>query len=453
MVSGALFEYTSGRWVYNEDMRLVERYLAFNVDELKKVVANAVDRPASDIERVHKLAEGGFNWIFELTTKDGLGILARLPYPSTSPRCLAVAGEVATMDFVRTQGIPTPRILGYSFDENAVGSEYIILKKLPGRPLGDAWFELSEQERLQVLKPETHTVAIPGAHARFCVGPYAAHRWWFGEHGILSLIEGRELAWIHKFGRHRYPFHRQHREAFRYEKQDLKVHANSLESYLQVAPYLVPTDLELHSPVLRHPDVQLNNIFVSADYKVTSLIDWQHAIVLPKSLAAGIPNSFQNYNDPESSFFSPPHLRADIDSHNDHEHILRRRAFDYAGEPWEGLNTPLQYDLAQISQHWDEFSPTGADGTKAPCPVSFIKDEADQIDALDDSHRDADGDVEHINDLLGIGSDSWTPHERFDDAKRKAAEIREQALASADDDPWLREMSERHWPFDDFDKE
>jgi len=56
------------------------------------------------------------------------------------PWRLAVASEVATMDFVRAHGIPTPRILGYAIDENPVGSEYILMEKLPGRPIGDAWF-------------------------------------------------------------------------------------------------------------------------------------------------------------------------------------------------------------------------------------------------------------------------------------------------------------------------
>jgi hypothetical protein len=87
------------------------------------------------------------------------------------------------------------------------------------------------------------------------------------------------------------------------------------------------------------------------------------------------------------------------------------------------------------------------------CPVSFSKEETERIDALDDSHRDADLDVENINKMLEVASDGWTTNDRYDSAKAKAAEIKEQALASADDDPWLREMSERHWPWDDYDEE
>lgn len=62
----------------------------------------------------------------------------------------------------------------------------------------------------------------------------------------------------------------------------------------------MPTDPELSLPVLRHRDNHPNNIFISEDHRVISLIDWQHAIALPSFLAAKIPNFFQNYTDAES---------------------------------------------------------------------------------------------------------------------------------------------------------
>ncbi|KAF1348371.1 kinase-like protein [Lizonia empirigonia] len=525
-----LFEYTSGRWIYNENKRLSERYLTFHVNELMKAAATSINKPESDVKSIQKLAEGGLNKIFEISMRDGTSVLARMPYPSTLPRRLAVASEVATMDFVRAHGVPTPQILGYAINENPVGSEYILMEKLPGRPIGDAWFSLSEPQRLQVLhdivklesklfgiqlpasgsiyyardlEPDTPRVGIPEVDGQFCVGPYTALRWWFDKRENLKIDRGphvgtlralqapaeKELTWIREHGKPRYPFRRQYREAFHYKKQDPMVHAELLERYLRVAPHLIPTSPELNFPVLRHPDIQPNNIFISKDYRVTSLIDWQHATALPTFLAAGIPNSFQNYGDAESRSFTPPRLPVDLDSLGEFERaqareefrrrqvhffylgftqrfnqrhwraleeetdLLRRRIFDHAGEPWEGVNTALQYDLVQVSQSWDKIVHLDNDGTALTCPVSFTQKEAERIDALDDSHRDADGDVEQINELLGIASDGWTLNERFESAMSKSAEIREQALASADDDPWLREMSERHWPFDNYDED
>jgi hypothetical protein len=202
---------------YNESLRLSERRLIFNVNELTKAAADSVNKPESDVKSIQKLAEGGFNRIFEITMTDGTSVLARMPYPSTLPRRLAVASEVATMDFVRAHGVPTPRILGYAINENPVGSEYILMEKLPGRPIGDAWFDLSEPQRLQILhdivklesklfniplpasgsiyyardlEPDISRVGIPEVDGQFCVGPYAGLRWWFGKRESLEIDRG-----------------------------------------------------------------------------------------------------------------------------------------------------------------------------------------------------------------------------------------------------------------------
>jgi hypothetical protein len=81
-----------------------------------------------------------------------------------------------------------------------------------------------------------------------CIGPYAALRWWFGERGDLDIDRGprkctqdqyicmlltyldddpclvlktaaaKELAWIRAYGKPRFPFEREYREAFDYKK-------------------------------------------------------------------------------------------------------------------------------------------------------------------------------------------------------------------------------------------
>lgn len=210
-----------------------------------------------------------------------------------------------------------------------------------------------------------------------------------------------------------------------------------------MAPFLVPTDPELRAPVLRHPDLQPNNIFISDDYRITSLIDWQHAMVLSAYLGAGIPKSFQNYNDPESQSFTPPQLPADLQSMEEaecakalenfrrrHVHffylgftqrlnpqhwraleqdldIFKRRILDHAGDPWEGLNTALQLDLVRISQLWPRIASTSEDPT-AECPVSLTKEEAERIDGLDDAHREADADIAQLKRV------SWSDVGRVD---------------------------------------
>ena len=207
---------------------MVERRLVFNVSELKKAAAKALNRPASDVYAIEKIAEGGFNRILEVTMNDGSSILARLPYLSTLPRRLAVASEVATLDFLRTNRTSVPRVLGYSTGENAVGVEYMLMERLPGKPLSDVWVSLAEEERCHILHkivlmetklfanrfpacgslyysrdlpPNSHRIDLPGSSSGLCMGPYASTRWWYRERGDLDIDRGprKSFPLIHKF--------------------------------------------------------------------------------------------------------------------------------------------------------------------------------------------------------------------------------------------------------------
>ncbi|KAJ5389122.1 uncharacterized protein N7496_000190 [Penicillium cataractarum] len=107
-----LFEYTSGRWIYNDALRHLERRRAFNVPELKRLAALAVHQKEDDIVSFEKLAEGGFNRTFLITMRDRFQLFARIPYPVTEPKFLVVASEVASLDFLRSHGIPVPKVFG-----------------------------------------------------------------------------------------------------------------------------------------------------------------------------------------------------------------------------------------------------------------------------------------------------------------------------------------------------
>ena len=213
----------SGRDRYNEPLRLKERILHFDVAELKKAAAAAVSKDAASVQSFHKLAEGGFNRVFELTI-DGLQVIARLPYPSTYPKHFSVASEVATMDLVRSYGVPVPKVLDYSTTcNNAVGAEYIIMEKVNGRDLGDIWYELSEKERIkvvvQVVKVESvlFSISLPGCGSiyykrdlengteavniaagegagksagQLCIGPDVAQKWWYDKRDQLPVSRG-----------------------------------------------------------------------------------------------------------------------------------------------------------------------------------------------------------------------------------------------------------------------
>ena len=263
----------------------------------------------------------------------------------------------------------------------------------------------------------------------------------------------------------------------------------NLERYIQIALQLVPTEKWLQRPTLRHPDLNPNNIFISEDFEIVSIIDWQHSNILPLFLQAAIPAHFQNYGDPESEELRQPQLPQDIDemeeedrnkdlelyrrrhlhfyyigatAKNNNQHfealmhdggLLRRKIFQHAGEPWEGNNIPLKGDLIQVAQDWPAttISRAGDDGNPSPCPISFTDSEIETTMQAVMKQEEADSQMEILRNAIGINVDGWTSHEGYEQAVLGAAEMKRQAVGYADSE-FEREMTLRHWPFEDHDE-
>ncbi|EFQ99340.1 protein kinase subdomain-containing protein [Nannizzia gypsea CBS 118893] len=542
-----LFEYTSGRWIYNESLRLAERSLAFNVQELKRLAAASVNRHESDIKSFKKLAEGGFNRVFEVTMKgDDTQILARLPYHSTVPRRLAVASEVATLGLLHCHDIPVPRVLGYSADpDNSVGAEYILMDRVDGTLIGDSWYTLSDKQRLKVLmglvqlEARLFAIQLPAAGSIYyrrdlpsnlkkaavylsrgadapevpeiCVGPDVSLAWWHAERSLLSdinrgphpdavqcmeAVAKKELAWLKLHAKPRYPFERAYREATSYRKSAPEEYVETLEKYLKIAPFLIPKDKSLHRPILRHPDLQPNNIFVNRDFDIVGLIDWQHCSALPLFLAAGIPKYIQNYQDEESLRFIPPKLPDNLDEMGPYErsaaleqfrrrHLhfyylgftqrfnpchfnaldsdpsqrLKQKTYTHASYPWEGNNAQLKADLIRVTQNWNTIVTCGdnqrvGNGSECipQCPVTFNPVEAQEVLGIEKEYEDMDTELSRIRDAIGVSVDGWTSNETFDDSVAREKVFKDMAIASVSDSKYDQEMTEKHWPFDDFDE-
>jgi aminoglycoside phosphotransferase (APT) family kinase protein len=72
---------------------------------------------------------------------------ARIPYLVTVPKYHAVASKVATMEFLRSSGLPIPQVYGYSpVSDIAAKTEYIFMEFVRGRKLIDVWLELREPD-------------------------------------------------------------------------------------------------------------------------------------------------------------------------------------------------------------------------------------------------------------------------------------------------------------------
>ncbi|KAF7370219.1 Protein kinase subdomain-containing protein PKL CAK Fmp29 [Mycena sanguinolenta] len=304
-----------------------------------------------------KLGEGGFNRTFLITMRANFQMVARIPYLPmvTFPEKLVVASEVATMDLLRSSGLPIPKVYGYSAStDNEAETEYILMEFVQGTNLSDLWFDLGEKDIISLsqqfaeleskmmsvafpaggslyysreLEKITGSPGIPLKDERFCVGPDTSQPLWDGRRAHLDVNRGpyqtaeaalvsgalKELAFLKQFGRPLLPFHRARREAYQYKPQPPSDPIENLERYLLIAPSLMPRDTALSDFRIRHPDLQSGNIIVNSNLHIVGLIDWQHTSILPLFLAAGIPERLDNLHDPVSRSMVQPSLPENFD--------------------------------------------------------------------------------------------------------------------------------------------
>jgi hypothetical protein len=179
---------------WNEELRLAERRRLFNVKELANLAAAAVQRSPVDLVKFEKLAEGGFNRTFLLSMRDGFQMVARIPYPMTEPKHLLVASEVATMGYLRSHGIPTPEIYGYSTSpRNPAGAEYIFMElesrlfSLTFPASGSLYYSRDLDAARDTIEM---TSELPSKNGPFCIGPDTTLALWYGNRLNLDTFRG-----------------------------------------------------------------------------------------------------------------------------------------------------------------------------------------------------------------------------------------------------------------------
>ncbi|KAK2732004.1 Phosphotransferase enzyme [Myotisia sp. PD_48] len=336
------YSYTSGRFLYNEDIRLRERHVEFNVAALKEVVSRHTG--GGRVMNFRKLSEGGFNRVFLVTLENDLRVVVKIPYHIYVPKKYATASEVATLSFLRSKGVPVPQIYGWSAtSDNPIGVEYIVMSLASGICLDTKWFDMTKKQQLTVatgivdiekilfnipfgaigslyfkkdIPPELRAdLYAPGTKDPagdsdvFCIGPITDYMFWYGKRAefwsdngpwkyprqYLEAIGKRELEWTRKYGKplgREFPYNMLITGITPPEK-----YSDLLNKYMALVPYLLPqnpTDPD-NQPTIRHPDLTPGNVFFSAEnFEISCIIDWQHAVITPLLLAAGHPKMFEN---------------------------------------------------------------------------------------------------------------------------------------------------------------
>lgn len=271
-------------------------------------------------------------------------------------------------------------------------------------------------------------------------------------------------------------------------------HISDLSDYLTLVPHLdFKAGASLHRPVMRHPDLQQNNILMSDTNEIVGLIDWQHSTVLPMGLAAGMPKHFQNYGDPDSESLREPQLdlpsnydsllpseqasirettrkrlvlflyaaitqrlnKEHYDAIFDHSTILRQRLLQSAGMPWEGDLATLRAEMIRTIQNWPELaaadSLAGESKTCSEPPIEYSDKIVQETLDLDAQQKEADVAMEEMRDILGVDIFGWVPNDNYGAAKEMAGVMKAKMLEMAETPRVLSEV-EDHFPFDDFDE-
>ncbi len=250
-----------------------------------------------------------------------------------------------------------------------------------------------------------------------------------------------------------------------------------LETVCAITPHLVPRSADQCLPLLWHPDLHEGNIFISNEGKVTSLIDWQDANVLPLFLTLRNPQ-FLDLADDAQLFELPkglkemsPSVRSEIwERFNksmlqgyylahfrenlpaaaavyDDKQInpLRRQLGNYArtSDGYDAGALMLRNTLLQIRQKWAQFA--GDDGTEnaLPCPIHFGDDELEKH--YEDGRRlNGFRDILEASDIrTTFPLEGWVPVDLFDEWKDGLKKVIREVMESLGNQEERKEFQER----------
>ncbi|KAF2206699.1 hypothetical protein CERZMDRAFT_52602 [Cercospora zeae-maydis SCOH1-5] len=354
------FNFTRGRFVTNEQHELSQRHRTFNVTELARHAAHAVQ--ADRCLRIKKYPDGMYNRVLLLSMDNGKEVVAKIPNPNSGQPHFTTASEVATMEFAReVLRTPVPEVYAWSSraQETLVGSEFILMEKINGMELENFFPGMKIQDRLEVVKAiatyqkswasvsfmqfgSLYFPADVGESARlplnyldhegrqvndprFVVGPSTGREMfddgranikfdrgpWKSLEDYHAAIGKREMACVQHISQLPPSPVSLHGPGLYQPTREKKVKA--LQTYLKLFKYLLPTDRCLRSANIWHGDLHAGNIFVNPanPTQIVGLIDWQSTELSPLYFQARQPH-FIDHEGPATHGLERPSLPPDF---------------------------------------------------------------------------------------------------------------------------------------------
>ncbi|KAG6819122.1 hypothetical protein H0H93_015163 [Arthromyces matolae] len=378
-LQAVLFEFQSGRWLYNEREQQACRYMKWDLDNLITRACTVLE--AKEAVRLEKLPEGSYNRAFLIAFDNDKEAILRIPCPLAGPSGPVTASEVATMEFAReVLGIPVPNVLDWSSDPgNPVGHPYLLMDNISGiglgerglldsaagkalfddcmsieksfekvrfSQLGSLYFTQDVSAELQA-RPlfaddmDLSTETLRKAASKYRIGPLVDRQWYRGERAAMTVDRGPwpdfvsyflaginlELAWLEDPGSKSQPFRRT-------AMQSPQFNRSVLEMCAKVIPLSLPDDKYM-APTLWHPDFDRANLLVPplGEAHIQAVIDWQHAMIGPYAFQAGFPAALiydGDMSEFERDFMGLPLLPEDLDQRTTEERIAIQTRHRYA---------------------------------------------------------------------------------------------------------------------------
>jgi hypothetical protein len=216
-------------------------------------------------------------------------------------------------------------------------------------------------------------------------------------------------------------------------------------------------------------DLHLANIFIKSEKQpsITAIIDWQGAEILPLSLTARFPRMLDyDIGEEPVTVDMPPELDSlDPVAKANREDVMVKKywlaktikinpqmaaalrepihkllipLWIESGRTWTGELASFRHDLIEFVDTYEN------------CPVSFSQEERSHHKEEVEEYNDKIIALKKLREALGVSSEGWVSHERYDTVMQVNEELkREIAEEASNGDEELRQDWERWWPFSD----
>lgn len=282
------------------------------IDIIKDIACKVLDE--SHRCTVEFYAQGAFNKLYLIRCNKG-EFMMRVSLP-VDPRYKTLS-EVATLDFVRQNtDIPVPKVFAFNAqNDNELGFEWILMERMPGKPLSERWRTMSfmAKEKLvkrlasfaaQLFRKKLHHMGNLYHREKHGETVDASTHTTSAESFVVDRIVSMQFFWADHLNQDvpRGPFHSSEewlsarllfhqndceRTLRTSEDEDDLETAKKIAQIVQKLVSLVPLAFRSipegypEASALLHDDISNSNTLVDEHGNLTAIIDWECVSALP----------------------------------------------------------------------------------------------------------------------------------------------------------------------------